>query len=257
MPDMDVMGCQDLAVPIGVMQHVVNVESSYNPYAIGVVGGRLVRQPVNLAEALATVRMLEGRGYNFSLGLAQINCYNLGKSGLDSYARAFQVCPNLRAGARILADCRTRAGSDWGKAFSCYYSGNFVTGYRLGYVQKVYASMRTVDRREAAAGLTRAIDVADTPARRRSGLARHRAATTSAVARRFVDGPTQAIAPASAPEPERAADPPSRLAIVEGRPGPDATADGATPIHQPSPQALIAEGGDPRPMTPSDAAFVF
>ena len=141
LPDMDVMSCRDLAVPMGVMQHVVNVESSFNRYAIGVVGGRLARQPGNLAEALATARMLRERGFNFSLGLAQINRYNLGKFGL-SLERAFDACANLRAGARILADCRLRSGNDWGKALSCYYSGNFVTGFRDGYVQKVFASVR-------------------------------------------------------------------------------------------------------------------
>jgi type IV secretion system protein VirB1 len=141
LPDMDVMSCRDLAVPIGVMQHVVRVESSFNRYAIGVVGGRLARQPSNLPEALATARMLRERGFNFSLGLAQVNRYNLGKYGL-SLEGAFQACPNLQAGAKILSDCFARSGNDWGKSLSCYYSGNFVTGFRDGYVQKVFASMR-------------------------------------------------------------------------------------------------------------------
>lgn len=141
LPGIELMSCPSLAVPHEVMHHVVSVESSYNPYAIGVVGGRLVRQPRNLSEALATVRMLEGKGYNFSLGLAQVNRYNLAKYGLDSYEKAFEACPNLQAGSRILAECYGRSSGDWGKSFSCYYSGNFVTGFRHGYVQKVYASM--------------------------------------------------------------------------------------------------------------------
>ena len=58
----ELMTCPDLAVPREVMQHVVQVESSFNPYAIGVVGGRLARQPRNLPEAVATARMLEQRG---------------------------------------------------------------------------------------------------------------------------------------------------------------------------------------------------
>ena len=141
LPGMELMSCPNLAVPREVMHHVVRVESSYNPYAIGVVGGRLVRQPRNLPEALSTARMLEQRGYNFSLGLAQVNRYNLVKYGLDSYEKAFQPCANLQAGSRILAECYQRS-RDWGKSFSCYYSGDFRTGYRHGYVQKVYASMR-------------------------------------------------------------------------------------------------------------------
>ena len=141
LPGMELMGCTGLSVPGEVMHHVVKVESSYNPFAIGVVGGRLTRQPRGLAEALATVSMLESKGYNFSLGLAQVNRYNLGKYGLESYEKAFDVCSNLRAGSRILAECHGRSGNDWGKSFSCYYSGNFVTGFRHGYVQKLYASI--------------------------------------------------------------------------------------------------------------------
>ena len=135
--------CPNLAVPMEVMQHVVRVESSSNPYAIGVVGGRLARQPRNLSEAVVTAQMLEQQGYNFSLGISQVNRYNLAKYGLTSYAQAFQVCPNLLAGSRILNECYQRSG-DWGKAFSCYYSGNFTTGYRHGYVQKIFASMSGV-----------------------------------------------------------------------------------------------------------------
>ncbi|WP_442253138.1 transglycosylase SLT domain-containing protein [Stenotrophomonas pavanii] len=142
LPGLEMMACPEMAVSMEVMQHVINVESSRNPYAIGVVGGALVRQPKALDEALATVRMLEEKGYNFSIGLAQVNRYNLGKYGLDSYEKAFQQCPNLQAGSRILADCYKRSGGDWGKSFSCYYSGNFETGFRHGYVQKIYDSIR-------------------------------------------------------------------------------------------------------------------
>lgn len=135
------MACPNLAVPAEVMQHVVNVESSRNPFAIGVVGAQLVRQPQNLGEAVATVRMLEEKGYNYSLGVAQVNRANFGKFGLDTYEKAFEVCPNLTAGSQILAQCYASAHGDWGKAFSCYYSGNFTTGYQDGYVQKIFDSM--------------------------------------------------------------------------------------------------------------------
>lgn len=137
----EMMACPNLSVPAEVMQHIVNVESGQNPYAIGVVGGQLVRQPQNYDEAVATAQMLESKGYNYSLGISQVNRNNLVKYGLDSYDKAFSTCGNLAAGSRILAECYNSAGGDWGKAFSCYYSGNFVTGYRTGYVQKVFASI--------------------------------------------------------------------------------------------------------------------
>lgn len=137
----EMMSCPNLSVPAEVMQHIVNVESGKNPYAIGVVGGQLVRQPQNMDEAIVTAQMLESKGYNYSLGIAQVNRNNLGKYGLDSYEKAFSVCSNLAAGSQILAECYNSSGGDWGKAFSCYYSGNFVTGYRTGYVQKVFDSI--------------------------------------------------------------------------------------------------------------------
>lgn len=142
LPGMELMGCTGLAVPGEVMQHVVRVESSRNPYAIGIVGGRLVREPRGLEEAVATAKMLEQKGYNFSLGLGQVNRYNMQKYGLTSYEMAFAKCPNLVAASRILAECHSRSGANWGKSFSCYYSGNFETGFKHGYVQKIYASIR-------------------------------------------------------------------------------------------------------------------
>ena len=188
---MDMSSCQGMAVSAEIMRHVVNVESSFNPYAIGVVGGRLVRQPKNLPEALATVKMLEGKGFNFSVGLAQVNRYNLDKYNLESYEKAFSACPNLQAGSKILAECFGRSGGDWGKSFSCYYSGNFITGYHHGYVQKVYASMRGGGLEPAESKLAEAIAVVGKPSRRTVGVSRHSLYSTPR--------PAQSLQQASAP----------------------------------------------------------
>ncbi|MBZ3929531.1 lytic transglycosylase [Xanthomonas citri pv. thirumalacharii] len=133
------------------LKGVVSTESSWNPYAIGVVGGRLDRQPRSLAEAVATARELERQGFNFSMGLGQVNRYNLAKYG-ESYETVFEPCRNLKAGSAILKDCFQRAKAQMGDdqqalraAFSCYYSGNFTRGFRSdkagqpSYVQKVVA----------------------------------------------------------------------------------------------------------------------
>ena len=105
LPGMEMLACPNLAVSPEIMRHVVHVESSANPYAIGVVGGQLEHQPGSLPEALATVRMLDAKGYNFSVGLAQVNRANLDRYGLDSYPKSFNACANLSAGAQILAGC--------------------------------------------------------------------------------------------------------------------------------------------------------
>jgi type IV secretion system protein VirB1 len=134
------------------MAAIVSVESTKNPFAIGVVGGHLLRQPRNLAEAVATARQLEADGWNFSVGVAQVNRYNLPKYSLD-YEKAFDACASLRAGSKILEDCYVRAkqrtiepSSALRAAVSCYYSGNFTRGFipdvtgRPSYVQKVWAA---------------------------------------------------------------------------------------------------------------------
>ncbi len=128
------------------MRRIVHVESSFNPYAIGVVNGRLDRQPRNKEEALATAQWLEAKGFNYSVGLAQVNKYNFKKYGL-TLETAFEACPNLYAGGEILKDCFVRANKRTQNeqaalrdAFSCYYSGNFITGHREGYVLKVVGS---------------------------------------------------------------------------------------------------------------------
>jgi type IV secretion system protein VirB1 len=201
LPGFEMLACQDMAVPMDVMQHVINVESSRNPYAIGVVGGALARQPKQLDEALATVRMLEEKGYNFSVGLAQVNRYNLPKYGLDSYEKAFRQCDNLVAGSRILAECYKRSGGDWGKSFSCYYSGNFTTGFRHGYVQKIYDSIQRGQRVAAADGVA-PINVLPRSARREVKVEHH--PQFDSVAQSRVVAQNAAVAQALADDPARA-----------------------------------------------------
>jgi type IV secretion system protein VirB1 len=234
---MELMGCQNLAVPSEVMHHVVRVESSYNPYAIGVVGGRLVRQPKNLPEALATVRMLEGLGFNFSIGLAQVNRYNFGKYGLDSYEKAFEPCANLMAGSKILAECYQRAKGDWGKSFSCYYSGNFATGFRHGYVQKIYASLRQ-GREVETAPASPAIEVLAMPSRRTVPVSRHPVYTGVAPPESVNESAATRAQAAAVASPSRVQRVPSRIAMIEPTetmPSPVAMTSSLPTAAQPSP----------------------
>ncbi len=126
---------------------IVTTESSGNPYAIGIVGAHLDRQPRSRDEAIALAHDLEARGYNFSMGLGQVNRYNLARLG-ESYESVFDPCRNLRAGGTILTECYQRAAARFSgpadalrAALSCYYSGNFTTGVKQGYVRKVIANV--------------------------------------------------------------------------------------------------------------------
>ncbi len=137
------------AVHVDTARALVDVESAFNPWAIGVVGGALDRQPRNRAEALATAHALQANDRNFSIGLAQINVRNLRRLGLTLEA-AFEPCVNLAAMQSLLIECfdrasTTRTGADQRQlrqALSCYYSGDFSTGFRHGYVLKVVQAAR-------------------------------------------------------------------------------------------------------------------
>jgi len=133
--------CAPLVHPT-TAQAIVATESTFNPNAIGVVAGSLERQPRNLEEAVATANALRAQGRNFSIGLAQINVRNLDRFGV-SVSEGFDACKNLRAMQMVLNDCYERAGANDApqpslrRALSCYYSGNFTTGFRHGYVSRV------------------------------------------------------------------------------------------------------------------------
>jgi type IV secretion system protein VirB1 len=135
------------AVDSTTVQALVQIESSFNPWAIGVVGGALERQPRHRAEALATVTSLQARGWDYSVGLAQINQRNFARLGLTPQT-AFEPCRNLQAMQAVLLECRQRMDAPpqiaLRQTLSCYYSGNPSTGFRDGYVQRVvWASHRT------------------------------------------------------------------------------------------------------------------
>lgn len=140
-------------VHVDTASALVRAESGFNPWAIGVVGGALLRQPRTRAEALATARALRAGGWNFSVGLGQINIANFDRLGL-TLETAFDACTNLKAMQTVLAACYgaataigdaapprpTTQQAVLRRALSCYYSGNFTTGFLHGYVSRVLAS---------------------------------------------------------------------------------------------------------------------
>jgi type IV secretion system protein VirB1 len=166
-----VLACAPLIAPDTALA-LVQTESAGNPFAIGVVGNALTRQARKASEALATAAELDRQGWDYSLGLAQINRRNFSKLGLTP-ASALEPCANLRAMQTLLVDCFARAGSGaqarpaqtadansgqatqpsptseqlrLRKALSCYYSGNFRTGFTRDltgqppYVERVMAA---------------------------------------------------------------------------------------------------------------------
>jgi type IV secretion system protein VirB1 len=148
-----------------IEQAVLRVESSANPYAIGVVKGRLAWQPRTKEEAVATARSLKAQGFNFSMGCRQVNLANLNKYGLDLVS-VFDPAKNSLVGNAIYDECGERAVAKFGPgvqatkaALSCYYSGNFTRGQQKegnapSYADKVLSNLPT-----GAKALSQAIPV--------------------------------------------------------------------------------------------------
>ncbi len=138
-----------------LMQSVINVESSHNPYAIGVVNARLLRQPQNLAEAKATARYLEQSGYNYSIGVAQVNRSNFSRFNL-TLDNGFDLCANLNVGGQILAECLNRALAQGYqeqatvKALSCYYAGQFNSRVGAQYANKVMTKLTNLTHKSSS-----------------------------------------------------------------------------------------------------------
>lgn len=148
-----------------VMHGIISQESSFNPFAIGVVDGRLSYQPKTHAQAVAAVKALAAAKKNYSMGLAQVNKQHMKRFGFTPET-IFEPCANVKAGAVIFQECHNWAKSKignspktYGMALSCYYSGNFSTGFKrygndkLPYVTAVAQRMKTYDNRPKTIGV--------------------------------------------------------------------------------------------------------
>ena len=141
--------CQS-QVDASILKRLIDNESSRNPYAIAVVGANAINQPNTIEDAIQIATDLDKDGFNYSLGLMQINKKNFPAYGL-TIEQAFDACTNIEVGADIYAKCYQRAKQQspnkphpqlLDDAASCYYSGNFSRGYKeegkqgMSYVEK-------------------------------------------------------------------------------------------------------------------------
>lgn len=121
---------------------VVQVESGFNPLAIGVNGTPRVRVSAATAdEATQKASALIAARRSVDLGLAQINSKNLAWLALSVEA-AFDPCRNLAAAAHVL-QAGYQPTDEIGeqpallRALSRYNTGDDQRGFRNGYVAKV------------------------------------------------------------------------------------------------------------------------
>lgn len=146
-----VQQCTPTNVSPETMQIVMQGESTLRPYAIGY---KIVRQddgkvfflnvqPRTREQAISWARWLTENKFDFDAGAVQVNSRNFKAYGLR-YLAAFDPCLNISRGAAILHECYSRAlpkcpdpQTALRRALSCYQSGNFTTGFKTGYVQKL------------------------------------------------------------------------------------------------------------------------
>ena len=128
--------CQHLVHPT-VIESIIAIESNGNPNAIAIVGHPSAWQPSNPVMAVSLIESLEQQHLNYSVGLMQINQVNFARFSLDA-PLSVSPCTNISVGARILYDCYERAKKNYSTespyhhmkyAASCYFSGNFHTGF--------------------------------------------------------------------------------------------------------------------------------
>ena len=121
---------------------IIQTESSSDPFALNVNGGRQPARQTNAADAAATARRYVAAGYSVDLGLGQINSRNMRWLGL-TWETVFDPCTNVAALARVLTTNynTARAGRDpqtaLRVALSMYNTGSQTRGFRNGYVAKV------------------------------------------------------------------------------------------------------------------------
>ena len=121
---------------------IIQTESSGEPFALNVNGGRQPGRQTSAADAAATARRYVAAGYSVDLGLGQINSRNMRWLGL-TWDNVFDPCTNVAALARVLTTNynAVSAGRDpqtaLRVALSMYNTGSQTRGFRNGYVAKV------------------------------------------------------------------------------------------------------------------------
>lgn len=119
-----------------------HVESSWNTLAIGINHGPVVH-PRTFGDAVMIARRYINAGYSVDLGIAQINSHNLHRLNM-SIEDTFEPCRNFQAAERLLTENFARASQSYtgieaiNRTFSLYNSGNYTTGYRNNYVNKIW-----------------------------------------------------------------------------------------------------------------------
>jgi len=149
--------CAGTVAP-GTTISFARAESKLDPLAIHSNTDGRAYHPATKAEAVAIASSMIARGERPDLGFMQINSANLDWLGL-SIPRAFELCPSIAAGARILHAGYDPCMDAGGEAQAClwiaastYNTGSPTRGFANGYVTRIAATAAHVIPAIAVAG---------------------------------------------------------------------------------------------------------
>ena len=138
--------CAPSVAPV-TMVTLVKTESKGNPLALGLNGARLRFQPKSASQAAAWIRYLDKHGYNFDIGLGQVNIKNIRKYKLKPEA-LLNPCLNLKISADILTKNYLEAKKTTPdpqlalrRALSSYNTGNQYSGFDNGYIYRILTNI--------------------------------------------------------------------------------------------------------------------
>jgi type IV secretion system protein VirB1 len=121
-------------------------ESGLDPLAIHDNADGQSYHPVSKAEAVTTASRLIAAGHSIDAGFMQVNSRNFGWLGL-SVSNAFELCPSIQAGARVLHTGYDPCMDAGGEAQAClqiaastYNTGSPTRGFANGYVMRIAAT---------------------------------------------------------------------------------------------------------------------
>jgi type IV secretion system protein VirB1 len=149
--------CAPTVAP-GTTLSFAGAESALDPLAIHSNADGRSYHPATKAEAVAIASNMIARGERPDLGFMQINAANLAFLRL-SITDAFELCPSIAAGARILhggfdpcVDAGGEAQACVRRAASLYNTGSPDRGFANGYVRTILATAQRVIPAIAVAG---------------------------------------------------------------------------------------------------------
>lgn len=121
-----------------LLKAIADVESNNHPYAINVnKNGSSVKAVFTSSKktAIDYIRHFERTGYNYDVGLGQINIRNIKRYGMDS-KELLNPCKNLHASAMLLKGLIERYGYTWEAVWR--YNGS------KDYAVKVYKKIKVL-----------------------------------------------------------------------------------------------------------------